>query len=450
VKISAEAMERIRSARQNFAALMDQPGVTIYGVTSGYGQNAKKRLTPEERRRHARTPPVAATASWGEFLPERVSRAIVFARLANFIEGHAAVSPHIAEAVAALLKSGRLAPVPARGQGGAGEIMSLSHLFHELAETNEPGEKDVLSLINGSPAASGLAADACLAAIRRIELAAKVMAHAARAFRTPDEHFGVQLDSFWNNPHDAWALQKLRKIMGSSGALRRPYQAPVSFRIMPRILGQARRAALLLEEVAGESLAAVTDNPVIVPPDAGMTFGKAMSTGGYHNPHVPMALDSMTAAYANLGLIAERMASKLLDGSVSLLAPQLGAEAGLSYLGCLPMAMVGYQEEMRLLAQPSLLPGSESGGFGQNDVASPVFPAWSKQERAGELLEQTLASLAVISTRAFQITGDVVPENLREVSADVRETVPDLDRERPIGGQIAALARIWRERLYAS
>jgi hypothetical protein len=36
------------------------------------------------------------------------------------------------------------------------------------------------------------------------------------------------------------------------------------------------------------------------------------------------------------------------------------------------------------------------------------------------------------------------------VSADVRETVPDLDRERPIGGQIAALARIWRERLYAS
>ena len=43
----------------------------------------------------------------------------------------------------------------------------------------------------------------------------------------------------------------------------------------------------------------------------------------------------------------------------------------------------GYEEEARLYAQATLLPGSESGGFGQNDVASPVFLAWTKQDRAG-------------------------------------------------------------------
>ena len=58
----------------------------------------------------------------------------------------------------------------------------------------------------------------------------------------------------------------------------------------------------------------------------------------------------------------------------------------------LPMAQTGYEEEARLCAQATLLPGSESGGYGQNDVASPVFLAWSKQDRAGRCLEMALAT----------------------------------------------------------
>ena len=61
------------------------------------------------------------------------------------------------------------------------------------------------------------------------------------------------------------------------------------------------------------------------------------------------------------------------------------------------MAQTGYEEEARLYAQATLLPGSESGGFGQNDVASPVFLAWSKQDRAGRCLDMALASLVPIA-----------------------------------------------------
>ena len=46
-------------------------------------------------------------------MPERVSRAIVFARLANFVEGHAAISPAIANGVAAMLDGGPLPVLPA-------------------------------------------------------------------------------------------------------------------------------------------------------------------------------------------------------------------------------------------------------------------------------------------------------------------------------------------------
>ena len=80
---------------------------------------AHLRFTPEERREHARKPPRAVAASFGEPLPERVSRGIVLARLANFAGGHAAIAPDLAEAVAALLDGGRLPPVPALGNGAS-------------------------------------------------------------------------------------------------------------------------------------------------------------------------------------------------------------------------------------------------------------------------------------------------------------------------------------------
>ena len=103
--------------------------------------------------------------SFGEPLPERVARGIVLARLANFLGGHAAVSARLIEAVASLLDSGRVLPsVPAQGNGGSGEILALSHLFGPLIESVDPGEKEGLALINGSPCAAALVADAAVAA----------------------------------------------------------------------------------------------------------------------------------------------------------------------------------------------------------------------------------------------------------------------------------------------
>ncbi len=160
------------------------------------------------------------------------------------------------------------------------------------------------------------------------------------------------------------------------------------------------------------------------------------------------AMDGLVAAYTNLAVLAGRIAAKLQDGPVSLLPPFLGLADGRSYLGCLAMAIVGYEEEMRMLAQPTLLPGSESGGFAQDDVASPVFLAWSKLERAGLLLEQTLATLAPIAVRAFDVTGRATPEALGELSALTTLHFPDRESNAPFGAGIASLADALRDRVY--
>ena len=458
VELGARALAAMAQGRERLERILDHdPEITIYGVTTGPGRLARTKLTPEQREQWAGMSPARAAASWGDPLPERVVRSIVLARLTNFVEGHAAVSPEIAQGVAAMLGEGRLPVVPAKGQGGAGEILSLSHLFTGLVEKAKPAIKDVLCLINGSPAATGLVTDAALVAENRFDLAAQIFALSFEAFNAPLGHLDAALGDYWNNPHDTWALGRLRELVGDGhGGKRRPYQAPVSFRIVPRMLGQARRAATMAAEVAAESLQAVTDNPVWID-DAGEDhpFGRFESTGGYHNPHAVLAMDALTAACANLCVLAERQGAKLLDGAVSLLPDQLippgaGDDVRRAFMGCLPMAQTGYEEEARLYAQATLLPGSESGGFGQNDVASPVFLAWSKQDRAGWCLDMALASLVPIALRALDVTDRPVPSRLTGLEAVVREIVPDLAPRQAFGPMVASIADALRREMYPS
>ena len=131
VELGTQALAAMARGRERLERILEHdPEVTIYGVTTGPGQLAGKKLTPEQRERWAGMSPARIATSWGDPLPDRVVRAIVLARLANFVEGHAAVSPEIARRVAALLDEDKMPVVPTKGQGGAGEISVVESFVH--------------------------------------------------------------------------------------------------------------------------------------------------------------------------------------------------------------------------------------------------------------------------------------------------------------------------------
>ena len=103
VELSGQVLAKLQAARRDFLELIEDPNITVYGVNTGYGQRAKERLDQSGRDQQARQPTHYRAASWGDPVPDRVARGIIFARLANFVDGHAAISPHVAEAVAAML-----------------------------------------------------------------------------------------------------------------------------------------------------------------------------------------------------------------------------------------------------------------------------------------------------------------------------------------------------------
>lgn len=128
VALEPDVPARLATVRAAFLALLEDEDATVYGVTSGFGDRATLRLSPEERAEQAREASDRGV-SFGEPLPERVTRGIVFARLANLVDGHGAVRPQVAAAVAGMLGGAELPRVPSQGNGGSGEILALGHLF---------------------------------------------------------------------------------------------------------------------------------------------------------------------------------------------------------------------------------------------------------------------------------------------------------------------------------
>ena len=433
VRIAPEALERVAEAREGFVRLAAKPDEVIYGVTSGFGDLAGIRLTHEERREQA-VAPAQRAGSFGEPLPERVVRGIVLARLANLVDGYAGVSARLVEAVAALLDQDTLPCVPAKGNGGSGEILALAHLFGPLLERCDPGDKEGLALVNGSPCAAALLADASLGARRRLQLAHDVFALSVEAFGAPLDAYDGALEELWGDEHETRALHELRSRLSPS-APRRAHQAPVSYRILPRVLGHVERAVTAAEDVSAVSLSAVTDNPVYLPPDDRFPDGRVLSTGGYHNAPAPAAMHQLAVCSADLCQVVERHVEQLI------FARPASSDADI-VRQLLLMVAVGYSEEARAAAQaPPIL---ARGGPSQNDVASLAFLAWAREQEAARCLEACLAILAAAACHVLE--RDVTPD-LRPVRAACAPIVATIRVGDAFGSELDRLLAWMRERL---
>jgi histidine ammonia-lyase len=443
VTLAPAVVERMERGHEAFAAfvaarLAEDPGALLYGVTTGPGDAGAAVLSDEAQATRPRG--LWTGASFGEPLPERVVRAIVLARLANLVDGHAGARPSVAEAVAAMLGEEPLPAVPARGNGGSGEILALGRLFGPLAEALELEPREKMALINGSPCAAALVTDAALAGRGRLELAERTFALSVEAILAPLEAFDSALGALWGDPHEAAALASLSALLADGAPGRTEHQGPVSHRVLPRVLGRVREAQAQAERTAATALASVTDNPVFLPPSAARPLGALISNGGYHNDRAHPALDALAHAWADLAQLAQRHVDKLFQHPVS--GPPLSGEWKAKPLH---MVAAGYAEEARTLAQTTVL---SLGAFGQNDLPSPAFLAWGKAVAVGTCLDRTLAVLAALGAEVLHAAGRPVPPALAPFVDEIRAAFPPVDTPRPLGPDAERLAAAFGRRVH--
>jgi histidine ammonia-lyase len=200
----------------------------------------------------------------------------------------------------------------------------------------------------------------------------------------------------------------------------------VSYRIIPRVLGQVHRAVAAAEKAGTVSLRSVTSDVIYVSDEAGHPAGRAVRSGGYLNGMAYPALNALSAAWADLALVAERQVTALNTAEtsglpVNLVAPGASGNGTYAY----GWAANGYVEEARAAATPALLPGVAEDPLA--DVLSPTFGACRRERRAAECLDGVLAILAIVSSQALSVTGRDAPSPLRPLLSFVRSVFPPID-----------------------
>ena len=200
-----------------------------------------------------------------------------------------------------MLEAAELPRVPSQGNGGSGEILALGHLFDPHGpEAGSGGE-------GGQRARQRLAVRRCPARRRRARRgrpggARRTRRSRSRSRRSPRRSRPTTPSS----PASGATRARRRRCSGWArcskvrASERAGHQAPVSFRILPRVLGQAERALADAQRGAATSLSSVTDNPVFLPPSPEHPRGRVFSTGGYHNAMAPQMLHALTVVYADL------------------------------------------------------------------------------------------------------------------------------------------------------
>jgi len=452
--LSEDARRRIRAARALVEAAVAL-GVRAYGVNTGVGALCDVIVSESQQAALSRNIVMSHAVGVGSSLEPRAVRAIIAAAVNNFAHGYSGVRLGLVERLLALLAHDCVPEVPAGGSVGylshmahialvllgsgearhRGRLMGGAEALGSIAvEPSVLGAKEGLSLVNGTPCATGLSALAVARAERLLDWADAV---GAMSF----ENLRGQLAAF-----DAAALQlrvsagvarvgeRLRERLAGSAILRaaagRRTQDALSLRAIPQVHGAARDVLAGVARVVDEELASVTDNPVML----GTAQAPRAVSGAYAvGAALGLGVDSLGVAVAEVAAMSERRLDRLVNPLVSRLPAFLAAAQGVgSGFMIAQYTAVSLAADNRRLAAPASLDGGVTSGL-QEDHLSHATPGALKLLEILDNAEIILAIELLAAAQAYELQPEAearavgteaIYRRVRAVAAHYRDDRP--------------------------
>ena len=384
IRIAQPLVASLTAVREAALAALESAG-SVYGVSTGMGDQSRLTLDPADRQRHQHTLMLGRAVGSPPWLTRRQARATVAARLRTFLNGDAAVSAGLCEQLAALLNADVVPAVPSTGLGAAGEIIALAHLgalvtgsgsalgadgvsagpaVDALAAAGlDPyplAVKEGVALLEGVPTTSALAILASARARQLADRAAVVAGTAIAVTRANRDPYSAVLAR--GDAELAAALGRIREIAGADPEPR-SLQAPLSFRVLGPALAHLDRCTSALDAAVERALGGVSDSPAFV-------GGAFVGSAGFDGFDLAAALDAVTVAACHLAETSAARLHRLLDDRITGLRRQLSDAPGLQAgLVAVHKRAAGVLHRMRREAVPTCL-GSIETSLGQEDVQS--------------------------------------------------------------------------------
>lgn len=436
-------------------------GRDVYGVTTGMGYLAGVRLNEAEQQNHQANLLLGRAVGGPPFLECDEARAVLLARLAGFLSGHAGVTAELCQFLAERLNDEFVPAIPREAMGCAGEIIPLSHAFQTFIGVGEalgadgvvqsavdalaarnaapyrPASKEGIALLAGAPAALALTAvhRRTAAVLSRQVLVAA--ACAIDAMRAPLSPYDPAVARLAGDPVMGRLLEQLGALLSGSDPERPAKQAPVSFRVVPQVLTHLERVRSRVEESVRRALAAVTDSPAFVD-------DRFVTSGGFHAIELAAGMDSLCIALVQAAELASQHIHRLLDhrftGLPDQLTPLPGLHAGLVVVH---KRVVGTVNELRRLAMPATI-GLMDTSLGQEDAMTFSFEAAEKLRRVESLLRDIIACQLLVVRQAWALRDTPVATGLQNHFIQLASSIPPVEQDRPLGPDIGVLVALLR------
>ena len=128
LSLHADAWSAIERSRKTVEAALAS-GEAIYGVNTGFGKLAQKRIPDNELKKLQRNLVLSHATGVGEPLPDSVVRLVMALKISSLARGHSGVRRVVVERLLDLLNKNILPEIPCQGSVGAsGDLAPLAHM----------------------------------------------------------------------------------------------------------------------------------------------------------------------------------------------------------------------------------------------------------------------------------------------------------------------------------
>lgn len=326
----------------------------IYGINTGLGPMAQYKVNNEDQidlqynliRSHA--------SGSGKDIHHRAVRALMIARLNNFMQGYSGIHPHIPVLIKDFINHGIVPIIPEHGGVGAsGDLVQLAHLalcligegemfyqnyIHQASEVfKETGLKKAkvhiregLALVNGTSCMSGIGILNVIKARKLLNWSVMASAMINEVVETYDDHYSYELNRVKLHPGQNEITDRLQKILVGSHLVRkradhlyngnghgenvfsRKIQEYYSLRCITQILGPVLDTIDHAEKVVLDEVNSVNDNPVIDYREESVNHG-----GNFHGDYVSLEMDKLKIAVTKLSMLSERQLNFLMNDKLN-------------------------------------------------------------------------------------------------------------------------------------
>jgi histidine ammonia-lyase len=440
----------------------------VYGINTGFGKLASKRIAPGRTALLQRNLIVSHCCGVGPPTPEPIVRLMMALKIVSLGRGASGIRRQVIEQLEAMLARGIYPLVPQQGSVGAsGDLAPLAHMaavmigegqalidgtavpgLDALAVANLApltlGPKEGLALINGTQfstayAISGLLRAHDLACATLVTGALSV--DAAMASTAP---FRPEIQHLRGHAGQIAAGAALSALLAGSD-IRNSHlegddrvQDPYCLRCQPQVAGAALD---LLTQAAGTltiEANAVTDNPLV------LETGEIVSGGNFHAEPVAFAADQIALALSEIGAISERRIATLVDPALNFglppfLTPDPGINSGFMIAEVTAAAL--YAENKQRAAACSI--DSTPTSANQEDHVSMAAHAARRLSDMADNLAVILGIELLVAAQGIELR---LPHStspaLAAVIAALREQVSALGMDRYMADDLAKAAAL--------